>query len=251
MTWLLLLLSGCFTGLLGAALGVGGGVVLVPILHLGFGLSLPVAVGTSLVVITGTSITASVGYLRRGLVDIELALSLELGALAGALVMSRIAHSFPERVVAVLFALLLAYTAFQLGRGRSQDVVTAQRSPVKSEASGRRLAAALSPVAGAASGLLGIGGGLIQVPIMRLLVGLDMLKAVATSTLMVGLTASIAAIAYLDRGEVDLAATPWLLGGILVGGSLAPAAASRLPLRVLELAFSVMLLWVAYKMAWR
>jgi uncharacterized protein len=239
-----LLLSGAVAGLLGALLGVGGGVLVVPILHLGFGVDLPVAVGTSLVVITGTSIAGSAGYLRRGLVDLELALALAMGTLAGALAASWAAPFLPERVVAWLFSAVLVLTALNLLRkGRRGE------GGAEAAVGGRRTAAfLLTPLAGGASGLLGIGGGLVQVPILRLLLGLEMRRAVAVSTLMVGWNTSVAAVIYLGRGEVDLPKVPWLLAGILGGALLAPAVGARLAQRSLEIGFALLLLYGAVRM---
>lgn len=241
-----LLAAGCAAGAVGSLLGVGGGLIVVPVLHLAFGVPLRVAVGTSLVVITGTSLVGTARYMRRGWTRFDLALRLELGALVGALVASRLAPRVPELAVAWIFAGVLTATALQLvfrdGRRQGDDQPTESR--------GRRwLAWALAPLGGGASGLLGIGGGLVQVPILRLALGLEMRQAVATSTATVGWTASLAALAYLDRGEVDLSIAPWLLAGILVGGWLGPVLAARISRRGLELLFAALLLWTAWKVA--
>ncbi|MGH9381997.1 MAG: sulfite exporter TauE/SafE family protein [Thermoanaerobaculia bacterium] len=236
--------AGGAAGLVGSLLGVGGGLVVVPVLHLLFGVPLRTAVGTSLVVITGTSLVGTAGYLRRGWTMFDLALRLELGALIGAVAASRLAPRVPEHTVAWIFALVLTATALQLairsGRRPGEERPTESRLR-------RGLAWGLAPLGGGASGLLGIGGGLVQVPILRLALGLEMRRAVATSTATVGWTASLAALAYLGRGEVDLAAAPWLLAGILAGGGLGPVLAGRIPRRGLELLFAVLLLWTAWK----
>lgn len=242
---LILLFGGWFAGLVGGLLGVGGGVVVVPLLHLVFGLPLPLAVGTSLVVITGTSVAGTAGYLDRGLVDLNRAVGLEFGALLGALGASWAAPWLPEALLAYLFAAALSFTAIYLWwRSRSQD-----RSQVSPR--GTTAAYLLSPVAGGVAGLLGIGGGIVQVPLLRLLLGLDMRRAVATSTATVGWTASVAAAVYLRRGEVQLEAIPFLLTGILVGGASAPRVGSHLPLRLLEGGFSLLLLYAAVRMVMR
>lgn len=239
-----LLVAGCVAGAVGSMLGVGGGLIVVPVLHLVFGVPLRVAVGTSLVVITGTSLVGTARYVRRGWTRFDLALRLELGALVGALVASRLAPRVPETVVAGIFAGVLTATALQLvfrdGRRQGDDQPTESRLR-------RGLAWTVAPLGGAASGLLGIGGGLVQVPILRLALGLEMRRAVATSTATVGWTASLAALAYLGRSEVDLTAAPWLLGGILAGGWVGPALAARIPRRGLELLFAALLLWTAWE----
>lgn len=239
-----LLLAGAVAGLGGALLGVGGGVLVVPVLYLGLGVPLPVAVGTSLVVITGTSVAGTAGYLRRGWVEVDLAMGLQVGALAGALAAAWVAVLLAEQVVARIFAAFLVATAVNLWwRGRRDP-----GGEMAATGGRRRAGYALSPLGGVAAGLLGVGGGLVQVPILRLLLGLEMRRAVATSTLTVGLTASVAALVYLRRGDVEMTAAPWLLAGILAGALGAPRLLGALPRRAVELAFSALLLYAAYRM---
>ena len=258
-----LLAGGLTAGLLGGLLGVGGGVIVVPILHLGLGLPLPVAVGTSLVTITGTSLAGSAGYLKRGLVELRLALGMGLGVLAGAIAASWLAAWVPESLLTLLFSGLLLYTSWKFlpwkPFSRRQGKEARARAETPGEKAGPPAAAAvpedrrswaygLAPVAGCTAGLLGIGGGLVQVPLLRLLAGLDMRRAVATSTLLVGWATSTASAAYWGRSEVDLTAVPPLLAGILVGGLVAPTVGGWLPTRALEGIFSVLLLWAAVRM---
>lgn len=240
----LLLAVGAVLGCAGAVLGVGGGVLLVPVLHLVFDVPLRIAVGTSLVVVTGTAVTAAAGYLRRGLPRRSLAMELEIGAMAGALATALVAPGVPPAVVAKLFAGALVWVAAMMWWRHRID-------PGSDGAAvgWRRVAAwSASPLAGGAAGLLGVGGGLLQVPILRLLLGVDMLRSVATSTLTVGWTASVAALVYWRRGDLDLDAVPWLLAGTLIGGAGAPAIAERLPRRALESAFGLLLLYASIRM---
>ncbi len=241
---LLLAALGLAAGLTGAAFGVGGGFVIVPVLHLGLEVPLAIAVGTSLVVVTGTSLAGTAGYLRPDLVLTDLALELELGALAGALAAAWAAAWIPQRVVAAIFAAALTWSALLLWwrAGASGGAAT------PAEGARRWLARGLSPLGGMAAGLLGIGGGQVHVPILRLALGVEIRRAIATSTLMVGLTASVAAAVYLARGEVDLARAPWLLAGVLAGAAAAPRLGGLLPRRALEIGFALLALYGAYRM---
>lgn len=235
-----LVAAGLFAGWIGGALGIGGGVILVPVMHLGLGLPITSAVGTSLLVITATATVAGGGYLRERSVDMHWAVRLGVGALIGALAASALAGMVAPRVVAWLFAAVLAFVAGRMLLPEPHAGATAERP---------RLALTTMPVAGSVAGLLGVGGGVVQVPVLRLLLGREMRTAVATSTVMVGWTASVASIAYLRRGQVDLTVLPWLLGGILVGARLAPASTRKVGGRVLEVGFAVVLLWTAWRMA--
>lgn len=245
MHWLGLAAVGLAAGGVGALLGVGGGVVIVPVLHLGLGLPLPVAVGTSLVVIVGTSVAGTWGYRKRGLVLVRTGVELVAAAALGALAASRWAGELSEEVVARIFAVALAGAAvYLLWRGRA---VGGSETPAQGS---RRFAAiSLAPLAGAASGLLGIGGGLVQVPILRLVLGVEMRRAVATSTFTVGITAALAAWAYGARGEIGWEWVPPLLIGVLIGARAAPRIGDRLPRRALEWGFSALLLYGAWRMA--
>jgi hypothetical protein len=240
----LLIAVGCAAGLAGAAFGVGGGFVIVPVLHLGLHVPLPIAVGTSLLVITGTSLAGTSGYLKRRLVLIDVALELQLGALAGGLAAAWAAARIPERAVAVVFAGALTWSAILLlWRRRPSGGAEAP-----AEGPRRWLARGLAPLGGMAAGLLGIGGGQVQVPILRLALGVEIRRAIATSTLMVGLTASTAAAVYLGRGEADLGQAPWLLAGVLAGAVLAPRLGGHLPRRALEVGFALAALYGAFRM---
>jgi uncharacterized membrane protein YfcA len=241
---ILLALLGAVAGLIGALLGIGGGVILVPVLYLACDLPLIVAVGTSLIVVTGTSLAGAAGYLERDLVLTDVALELQLGAMVGALTAARAAAFVPERTVAIVFAVVMVWSALSLWwrRGRADGAEVPATG-------GRRWAARLlSPAGGVASGLLGIGGGLVHVPLLRLVLSIEMRRAVATSTWMVGLTASLAAAVYVTRGDADFARAPWLLAGILAGGAAAPRLAARLPRRALEIGFALAALYGAYRM---
>ncbi|MGH9464163.1 MAG: TSUP family transporter, partial [Thermoanaerobaculia bacterium] len=117
---ILLAALGAVAGLVGALLGIGGGVILVPVLYLACELPLIVAVGTSLLVVTGTSLAGAAGYLERDLVLTDVALELQLGAMAGALAAARAAVLLPERMVAVVFATVMVWSAASLWWRRSR-----------------------------------------------------------------------------------------------------------------------------------
>ena len=169
-TDLLLLLSGIAAGAFGALLGLGGGILIVPILTLGFGLPLAAAVGTSLVSVIATSTGAAAVNVRAGRADVRLGITLGVGTVVGALTGGLVAAFLPERILAALFSGLLVYTAVAMLRGiraPSEDESTDTVDPAAPDGSDapayrtRRVPLAIggSFVAGNVSGLLGIGGG--------------------------------------------------------------------------------------------
>jgi hypothetical protein len=313
---LVLVAGGAAAGAFGSLLGLGGGVLIVPLLTLGFGLPLREAVGVSLVSVIVTSSAAAGVYLERHVANLRLGMTLELFTAAGALVGGLVAFALPERVLAGLFAALLAYTAFTMARrGLSRGAPSAGpaaaapvvasagtagdptaiadalsgEAPAAGEPGGEDAAprpprrrgwlAGSSPTssmpfvaslagpdyvigrfpvgvigsvfAGVISALLGVGGGIIKVPLMNLAMGVPLRVATATSNLMIGITASASAIVYFLRGGID----PYVAGPTAVGvflGALAGArAAPRIDVRILRLLFVVVLAYTAVQMALR
>jgi uncharacterized membrane protein YfcA len=267
---LILLVGGIATGLFGSLLGLGGGILIVPLLTLGFGLPLLTAVGVSLICVIVTSSAAAGVYLEQRVANLRLGMALELFTATGALAGGLIAFAIPDRVLELLFAILLAYVAFTMARRRDPGPVAPATpgSPVAggSPAPGRdssflaqlsgpgyrihRLGAGIagSIGAGVASALLGIGGGLIKVPVMHVVMGVPLRVATATSNLMIGITASASAIIYLLRGGIQaFVAAPTAIG-VFIGASIGSRIASRIDLRVLRGLFVAILLYTAYQM---
>ena len=163
---LLLAASGLLAGAFGALLGLGGGVLIVPILTLGFGVPLPTAVGTSLIGVIATSTGAAAINVRAGRADVRLGLTLAAGTVVGALTGGVLAGFAPERLVAGLFAAMLAYTALTMARGlvrrAAVRAVPGDRDGTRPEpAAGVRVGARDRPARPhpAARGLLRAGGG--------------------------------------------------------------------------------------------
>lgn len=274
MTVLLLLAGGGFgAGIFGSLLGLGGGILIVPLLTFGFGLPFREAVGVSLVCVIVTSSAAAGVYLERHLANLRLGMLLEVFTASGALVGGLVAFLLPDRVLAGLFAILLAYTgATMLRRG-----VTAAREgagPIEpredpagpADTPGAFRAALAGPgyhparlgagiggsvFAGLVSALLGVGGGIVKVPLMHLVMGVPLKVATATSNLMIGVTAAASAIVYLMRGGIDpLVAGPTAVG-VFAGAMVGSRVAQRIDLRVLRLLFVAVLALTAIQMTFR
>lgn len=283
---LLLLLGGIAAGAFGSLLGLGGGLLIVPLLTFGFGLPLREAVGVSLVCVIVTSSASAGVYLQRRQANLRLGMVLELFTGVGAVVGGAIAFLVDERLLAGLFAIILGYTAFTMWRGaRPRAAVPVGDETTPDLADGVDAAAdidlepdedartvdpdagmlGLSPAgaarlplasvasvgAGVASALLGIGGGLVKVPVMHLVLGVPLRIATATSNLMVGITASTSAIVYLLRGGIDAYATGPTAVGVFIGASLGSRLGHRVDLRYLRLLFVAVMLWTAFEMARR
>jgi uncharacterized protein len=267
---LLLLAGGIAAGAFGSILGLGGGLLIVPLLTLGFGLPLREAVGCSLVCVIVTSSASAGVYLQRRQANLRLGMVLELFTAAGAIVGGAIAFLIDERVLAGLFSVLLVYVAVTMLGGLRQRAPAAPATDVEtppppdsaawpgSDPEDRGyaterlpLAAAGSVGAGVASALLGIGGGLIKVPVMHLVLGVPLRVATATSNLMIGITASASAVVYLVRGGIDAYVAGPTAIGVFVGATLGSRLGHRISLRSLRVLFVAVLLYTAVEMARR
>jgi len=265
-----MLAGGVAAGAFGSILGLGGGVLIVPLLTLVFGLPLREAVAISLVCVIVTSSASAGVYLQRRQANLRLGMILELFTAAGAIVGGAIAFLIDERLLAVLFAGLLVYVAATMLRGIRMPATASatddETPPVPAgdavAAAGpaepatnldydrRRMpAAALGSVgAGIASALLGIGGGTIKVPLMHLVLGVPLRVATATSNLMIGITASASGIVYLVRGGIDAYVAGPTAIGVFVGASLGSRYGHRIGQRALRVLFVVVLLYTAIEM---
>ena len=274
MTVLLLLAGGGFgAGVFGSLLGLGGGILIVPLLTFGFGLPFREAVGVSLVCVIVTSSAAAGVYLERRLANLRLGMLLEVFTASGALIGGLIAFLLPDRVLAGLFAALLVYTGVTMlrrGTAAAREVAGPSdlgKDPVGPEDTPGAFRAALagpgyrparlgagmggSVFAGLVSALLGVGGGIVKVPLMHLVMGVPLKVATATSNLMIGVTATASAIVYLLRGGIDpLIAGPTAVG-VFAGAMVGSRVAQRIDLRLLRLLFVGVLALTAVQMTLR
>jgi len=265
---LLMLAGGVAAGAFGSILGLGGGLLIVPLLTLGFGLPLREAVAVSLVCVIVTSSASAGVYLQRRQANLRLGMVLELFTAAGAIIGGAIAFLIDERLLAGLFAALLVYVAATmlsgLRRKAPPEPGTDDETPPAPEDArevvpsdggylgGRLPVAALGSVgAGVASALLGIGGGLIKVPLMHLVLGVPLRIATATSNLMIGITASASAIVYLVRGGIDAYVAGPTAIGVFVGATLGSRLGHRIGQRELRVLFVLVLLYTAVEMGRR
>ena len=272
LVWLVVL--GIASGTLGAMAGIGGGVIIVPILVTLFGFDFATAVAASLAAVVANSTSAGGAFVGGGLTNMRLATTLEVGTALGGISGGFLGVLLAERVLSGVFAALMAATSILVARGSEHDprLDRGQRIGVPDqETGGGRLDAryrdpdtglkvtyhvdrvplgfGVSYGAGITSGLVGVGGGFVTVPAMNGLMGVPLKVAAATSNLMIGVTAVASLLVYLARGEVHPAiVTPLVLGsmvGALIGSTLQP----RVPSARVRTLLTVILVLVAAQMA--
>ena len=256
-------------GFLGSLLGLGGGIIVVPALTLLLGVDIHLAIGASIISVIATSSGAAAAYVRERLANLRVAMFLELGTTLGAISGAYIAGLLHPRWLFVLFGALLGYSAYAMLRKRATAGQTAIVPPSRladalqlhssyyDEALDRErayavtrpeLGLALMYVAGAASGMLGIGSGALKVPAMDLAMHLPMKVSTATSNFMIGVTAAASAGLYFTRGQIDpFLAAPVALG-VLVGATTGSRLLSRIEPKNLRSVFVVVLLVVSVQM---
>ena len=237
MLWTLLALAvvGFGAGTVGALLGLGGGILLVPALTILFGLPIRVAVGASLICVIATSAgVTSVSRPGRG-ADFGLALRLEIATTIGAILGSLLAGYLSGQALSILFAAIVLATAYYTYSKARRKTGPATDGAVEAlfrtdyQPTRWPIGLGMTGVAGARLGLTGTGGGFIKVPVMYSIMNVPLGVATASSNFMVGITAAASAFVYFGRGDVyPLVAVPtaWGCGGGVGGraGRQRPAA---------------------------
>ena len=255
-------------GIFGALLGLGGGAILVPVLTLVLGIDIHYAIGASIVSVIATSSGAAAAYLRDGVTNIRVAMFLETATTTGAIVGAFIAGLIGGPALFIIFGILLAYSAFAMYRRRGTELpVGVEMGPIAAalhlgssyydaaldrqvayNVRGARYGLPLMFVAGAVSGLLGIGSGVLKVSAMDLAMKLPIKVSTATSNFMIGVTAAASAGIYFIRGEVN----PFIAAPVALGVLIGATAGTRLMMRTrstqIRMLFVIVMTFIALQM---
>lgn len=251
MIYLGLLAAGLFAGVLGALLGLGGGIFLVPALTILFHLPIRIAVGTSLVGVIATSAGAAAVAPRGRGADIGLALRLEVATTAGAIAGGWLAGSLSPQVLSILFAVVVFFTAaYLLYKARRRTGQVAPEKLFHQNYLVRQWPAGLSvaSLAGMVSGLLGVGGGFIKVPVMYAVMDVPLGIATATSNFMVGITAAASVFVYYGRGDIHPLVVVPTAFGVFLGAMLGVYVLARLRVSWVRMALVGLLLIMGVQM---
>lgn len=255
-------------GLLGSLLGLGGGLILVPILTLLLKVDIRYAVGASIVSVIATSSGAAAAYVKDRLANLRVAMFLEMATTAGALTGAFLAGVVSGHGLYLVFGVVMAYSAVAMLRKLRAHAdapvppdALADRLGLHSsyfdEATGKEVdyrvtrpltGLGLMYAAGTVSGLLGIGSGALKVPAMDLAMRLPLKVSTATSNFMIGVTASASAGVYFARGDIDpFIASPVCLG-VTLGAFVGSRYLTKLKSGWLRVLFVGVLLWVSFEM---
>lgn len=232
-----------FAGLLGSLVGVGGGIIVVPALTLLLGVSIQKAIAASIISVIATSSGAAASYVSERIANMRLGMLLEIATVIGALTGAFLADYISGRGLFLTFALVLFYTVYSMVKPKGKQAAAPVPDPmadrlrlhgsffdrslgreVAYRISRTKLGLGVSYFAGVASGLLGIGGGVLKVPVMNVAMGMPIKACTATSNFMIGVTAATSAAVYLMRGEV----LPFVAAPVAVGVLLGAKTGARL-----------------------
>jgi uncharacterized membrane protein YfcA len=252
-------------GLLGALTGLGGGVVLVPVLTLLFKVDIRYAIGASLISVIATSSGAAVAYVRDGLSNIRIGMFLEVATTLGALLGAYLTARISGHAIAVVFGVVLLYSAYASLRHRHRKHIPTgpnalatkleMTGSISSPTGPHPYAAKRIPLgfgimfgAGTLSGLLGIGSGAVKVLAMDQAMGLPFKVSTTTSNFMIGVTAAASAGVYLSRGYIDPGLAMPVMLGVLAGSLLGTRILIRTSVSALKLVFGLVILVLGCEM---
>lgn len=263
--WLLLFLIGLVGGTIGTIVGLGGGIITVPALLFLAGadpwfhdITAPVAVGTSLALIVLTALSSTLSYARQGRVDFASGWLFFATCGPGAIIGAYLTHFFRSGGFLVGFGLLmLGISVIMSFRDRLKEI-SLRQSVTRTfvDLDGREYtygyhrptALIISFAVGLISGLFGIGGGSLMVPMMVMLFGFPPHVATATSMFVILLSSVIGSVAHAVQGNIDWIAALWIAPGSWIGGQLGAAISARMSSRALLVTFRIAIVLVAVKM---
>lgn len=260
----LIFLSSVLAGLLGALTGLGGGVVIVPVLTLLFHVDIRYAIGASLVSVIATSSGAAAAYVREGFSNIRIGMFLEIATTLGALVGAYLTVIVSTRAIGIIFGAVLLYSAYASLQGHPEE---AHREPnalalklnLQGSYPGRHGLEgyvaqnvpggfSLMFVAGALSGLLGIGSGAVKVLAMDRAMRLPFKVSTTTSNFMIGVTAAASAGIYLSRGYISPGLAMPVMLGVLLGSLTGSRLLAKAEVRTLRLVFAAVIVLLGFEM---
>ncbi len=255
-------------GFLGSLTGLGGGVVLVPLLTIFFHVDLRYAIGASLVSVIATSSGSAAAYVKEGFSNIRIGMFLEIATTLGALFGAYLTAKVSGNAIAIIFGTVLMYSAYVSRRTRPRTDVEQPPDPLATKlkmhgnfpdtsgirpynVSGVPAGFGVMWVAGALSGLLGIGSGALKVVAMDQAMKIPFKVSTTTSNFMIGVTAAASAGVYLSRGYIDPSLAMPVMIGVLIGSLLGTRVLVKTQTKRLRLVFSVVIVLLGVEMMFK
>jgi uncharacterized membrane protein YfcA len=268
---ILLLLISFAAGLLGSLVGLGGGIIIVPVLTLLFHVDIRLAIGASILSVIATSSGAAVTYVRERLTNLRAGIFLEVATTIGALSGAYITTLLSGKLLYGLFAAVLLFSIFEMFRrwkseiplNYSKDKIAnyfrlhgsyfdeSENKEVAYKISGTKTGLLLMYIAGMLSALLGVGSGALKVPAMDIAMHMPIKASAATSNFMIGVTAAASAGAYFARGQINPFISAPVVIGVLLGAILGSRLLNKIEPIYIKYVFVVVLIIVTFEMIQR
>jgi uncharacterized protein len=245
VTLLAYIFCGVLAGLLGGYLGLGGGIVIVPFLTMVMGLDIKAAVPISMAAIVINSLASSSEYMKRGLVNLELMVSLSLSMVLGMICGSLLLNVVSPAYIKIALALVLLYAAYNLARN-PESKTSAQIHSRKNIL----WCVILALLGGTLAGLVGVGGGVIVIPLMYLLLGVPLAVARGTSSFIVGFSGTASLAVYFFSGLVNLTVLPPVMLGAVLGGKAGGKLGALAKPVAVKIVFTLVILYVSARLIW-
>jgi uncharacterized protein len=261
-------LGAFLAGFLGALTGLGGGVVIVPMLVLLFGVDLRYAIGASLVSVIATSSGAAAAYVKEGYSNVRVGMLLEIATTVGALAGAYLAVIVAPNAIAVVFGVVLLISAYLSSRQRAEQTIADKPDPLAvrlrldgsypTPEGSKTYHAHRVPVgfvlmfgAGVLSGLLGIGSGALKVLALDQAMRLPFKVSTTTSNFMIGVTAAASAGVYLSRGYINPGLALPVMLGVLLGSLLGAKVLAHARVKTLRIVFALVITALAIEMIYK
>ncbi|MDR1717864.1 MAG: sulfite exporter TauE/SafE family protein [Prevotella sp.] len=264
---IILFFGACFAGFIGSLTGLGGGVVVIPLLTLGFGVDMRYAIGAALVTSIATSSGAAAAYIKEGITNVRIGMFLEIATTTGAVIGAIVAMYLDKVYIAVIFGCVLIFSAVRSISKKEENIDYAapgdklgeklklngsyptkdgriEKYNVHNVVGGY----SLMTLAGILSGLLGIGSGALKVLAMDTAMKIPFKVSTTTSNFMVGVTAAASAVIYLQRGYIDPGLAMPIVVGVLLGAFFGSKILPKTNVKKLRLLFSVVIFLLAVSM---
>lgn len=258
-------------GVLGSLVGLGGGVIIVPVLTLLFHVNIRLAIGASIVSVIATSSGAAITYVKQRLSNLRAGMFLEIGTTLGAISGAYVAAMVSDKFLFLLFAVVLLYSALTMLKKGHHDVVLRQsndklanyfhlhgeyydaraKKQIRYKVTHTPLGLGCMYIAGVVSALLGVGSGTLKVPAMDVAMHMPVKASAATSDFMIGVTAAASAGAYFARGQINPYIAAPVAIGVLLGALIGSQLLNRISARAIRYAFIIVLVVVAAEMLQR
>lgn len=268
LTFTLIVFAGAMlAGLVGSLTGLGGGVIIIPMLTLAFHIDIRYAIGASLISVIATSSGAAAAYVKEGISNIRLGMFLEIATTCGAVLGAILAVYTPTKFIEILFAVILVVSAILSLREKHEKPLSAKSKWTQLLRLGSTYPTAqgekaytvqkvpagfgMMTVAGIISGLLGIGSGALKVIAMDTIMKIPFKVSTATSNFMIGVTAAASAGIYLLRGYIDPGISMPVMLGVLAGATIGSRLLVRAKTRSLRIAFAVVIVFLAIQMMYK